>query len=65
MAEGMALTFPTPGNDHYVIRDKRGAVVKSFHTNDADFAQRTVQRLSESFELLGGVTVEVKHPEPN
>jgi len=64
MAEGMALTFPTPGNDCYVIRDKGGRVVKVIHTNDPAIVERDAARLNESFELLGGVTVEV-NPEPN
>lgn len=65
MAGGMDLTIGGPGRDKYVVWDKRGAVVKIFHTNDADFAQRTIARLRESFELLGGITVEVNPPYEN
>lgn len=64
MAGGMDLTIGGPGRDHYVIRDVRGAVVKNFHTNDPGIAESTLKRLTESFELLGGVTMEV-NPEPN
>jgi hypothetical protein len=63
MAGGMDLTIGGPGREHYVIWDAHGRVVKNFHTNDKDFAQRTFQRLNESFELLGGVRMEVNPKE--
>lgn len=63
MAE-MGLGVGSPDRPHYVIWDRNGKVIRNFHTNDADFAQREISRLRESFELLGGITVEI-NPEAN
>jgi hypothetical protein len=55
---GMSLEIGThPDSVHYTITDANGTVVKNFHTNDREFAERTIERLNESYELLGGVTV--------